>query len=474
MHHHHKHSHSNSTSLADIGLPPSPPPKSPTQERHDHVYVLDIRTKDYEHREEIHNSWTELLDAHERNITNQSPNSTLGSDAPCYKCVSINKAHVLMLNQGFKYCTSKDKGCFTESMLAWPTSAWEPNATRSQRTAALSQLANIQANEMTHERNWSELASLPQEHLKGRVYVWESYSFAGNFAHWLFQFVPKIADFLYLRANVSEYEEAPVRQLIPWYQRSDYVEPPIRLAIPWYRQSAYVRELLTLFGLHQKHLLVTLEDRRHYVIDTLFASGTHNLGFNPAQSYTKWQERWTWQHLHLAFSQRLGGPEMAPRRRLYLMRSNSTARSTDNVNSQSAGEDPLRKIYNEPAMIDMLRSEYRFEVTEAVSMTLLEKAKALRNLDVFMTTAGSSVANLLFADPAPRVLVRIDVAAKFFTPEVSEYYRQMFYGGSKQIPTLRQVVIRAVRPKGQAQVVDLPGLREALNRELQGSVLMQH
>jgi len=266
-------------------------------------------------------------------------------------------------------------------------------------------------------RNPTLLSALPQTVLEGRHYLWQSFPFTlTNFAHWLVQHLPKLAD--YTRLN-------------------EKLNGSLVFDVPCAYEVAFLAsEFRQLLGIHNVRVL---HEGQRYLLDELHVSSF----YRPAKRI-KWVPplslSWTIRHARAALSP-LAATSCAGRhcRRLYLRREASTGRD----------RAATRAIENEDAMLAILK-DTGFVTEEFASKTLAQRVDALRNVAIVVTQIGANVLNVLFAEPAPCACLYLKVGN---APNAQiEVVAQHFWNGNPK------VLGRVIESHGLAVAPD-PALR---------------
>jgi hypothetical protein len=229
-----------------------------------------------------------------------------------------------------------------------------------------------------HKRK--NITQLPIVALQGSWFLLESFAFVANFAHCLFQFLPKLAVF----------------QRMP---------PSTGLLVPRHRLTPFVVDYLALLNITR---FTVLEAEHHYVVQNLTAS-RYIKGFSL-------QEPEVLDMLRAPALQHALGRHTHQHRdrssRIYLRRdlaSGSIAHAAWQLDSAGGGKDnpSERLIENEEELTATLEQQGFLSVRMA-SMSLVARVALLSDLDCLVTQSGANEFNLLFARAQPSRVVVIE------------------------------------------------------------------
>ena len=274
---------------------------------------------------------------------------------------------------------------------------------------------------------------LQVKHLKGGYYLWHSFQYTAQYAHWLTQHAPKVADYTRLDADLNG---------------------SLRIALPCYGATPLALELLRLLGLDK---IEVLEEGHIYRFDQLHLTSYYKvMAASPAL-------RWTVRTLRARLAPfGLVHASGLHRRRIYLERERHC--TSDDCSRGFA----LRTARNEDSMVSMLRTDFNFSVERFGNLSFVQKAARLRDAAVAVTQTGANMFNLLFADPTPCACIWLGVG-RVSVPPIGALMRYIWPENKRMLEsTLADASMRNSFRANQTNVatLNLKALRNQVARAL--------
>lgn len=190
-------------------------------------------------------------------------------------------------------------------------------------------------------------------------YLFYSFSYENNLAHYLCQTVPKLYNYL---NNYKDY----------------------KLLIPEHRYNNLCKDILNLLDINESQIII-LKDKNIYIINDYIITNI----YNNIPSYCTYDHKFIYTKIREKLNIL---PNVEPVRKVYLKRDGVP---NDLYGNCEAGI--LRQIINENELIEEL-TKLGFEIITLGTKNINEKSFLMNNIKILITPLGANCMNLIFSN----------------------------------------------------------------------------